>query len=361
MAHRIRVLLVLGLLLAMSSFTQANPGGVGDGVFDMQCGGACHGDSSLNQTSSASISIAVEGTPYLGQAISISATISGQQLSYSGGLGVFLLTDITGHSDTPADADWDIISDSNGGVNNYLEGNLMAGQNNYSVSWTIKPTKLTTTIFYISIHHGGEDIPFFGIGQGMELEVLPIPENLPRLASDFQPKTSRPLGEETVISIETEEVSSMEVEWKVEGSIVNNIKVNLSKNGIWEFQVPAANQPSIIQWRAILDGEGPSQTTPWFTLVAQEPQFEVDQTAVYIQAFALFVFICGFVLSLQVKFSSEIQSEKQWEQSAEVVNEQMSDSAVTPPLPNGELPSGWTMEQWEWYGHEYVLEMEAAK
>ena len=25
-----------------------------------------------------------------------------------------------------------------------------------------------------------------------------------------------------------------------------------------------------------------------------------------------------------------------------------------PPLPESGLPEGWTMEQWEWYGHEWL-------
>ena len=83
MFRRIRILFVVTILLSLSSFTQANPGGVGDGVFDMQCGGACHGDSSLNQTSSATISLQVEGSPYLDQPIAISTVISGTELSYS--------------------------------------------------------------------------------------------------------------------------------------------------------------------------------------------------------------------------------------------------------------------------------------
>ncbi len=361
MAHRFRVLIVLGLLLAMSSFTQANPGGVGDGVFDMQCGGACHGDSSLNQTSSASISMNIEGTPYLDQPIAISTIISGTQLSYSGSIGVFLLTDTTGHSDTPADADWDIISDSNGGSNNYIEGNLMAGENNFSATWTLKPSKLAITTFYISIHHGGGDIPYFGIGQGVEVEVLPIPENLPRLASDFNPQTSRSIGEATIISVETEDVSKVDIEWKIEGSNTIFVVANQSENGIWTFEVPIANQPSSIQWRAILTGEGPSQTTPWFTLIAQEPPFEVDQTAVYLQSFALFVFICGLVLSLQVKMLTKNEVEKQWQQNEEVMGETIEQQRIVPPLPNGQLPPGWSMEQWEWYGHEYITEMEAGK
>jgi hypothetical protein len=360
MFPRVRVLLVLGLLLAMSSFTQANPGGVGDDVLDMQCGGACHGDSSLNQTSSASISIAVEGTPYLDQPVSITTTVSGQQLSYSGTVGLFLLTDVTGHSDTPADADWVIISDSNGGKNNYLEGQVNSRQNNYTVSWTVKPTQITNTTFYISIQHGGDDTPYFGISQGLEIEVLPIPDNLPRLSPDFTPQISRSLGEKTSLSIETEDVSSISIEWKVEGSTPNIVAANMSATGIWEFEVPASNQPSSIQWRAVLEGQGPSQTTPWFTLISQESAFEVDQTAVYIQAFALLLFVCGFVLTLHIKFIRTNDSVKQWGQTDDLLVDEI-ESKSPPPLPNGQLPAGWNMEQWEWYGHEYIQEMEEGR
>ena len=359
MFRRIRVLLVLFLLLSLSTFSQANPGGVGDGVFDMQCGGACHGDSSLNQTSSAIIEFEIQGTPYLEQPISINAVASGSQLSVYDNIGMFLLTDTTGHSDTPKDAGWEILSDSNGGTNNYLEGSMDAGMDNFSVSWTIKPIELTTTTFYVSIHHGGDDIPYFGISQGLNLEVLPIPDNLPRLAADFIPQTTRNLGEETTVKIETEDVSGVLIEWKVEGSTITTVNANFSENGIWHFTVPASNQPSMLQWRAILDGEGPSQTTPWFTLVAQEPPFEVDETAVYLQSFALFVFVIGIVLTLQTKLSRDLSEQKQWEQTEAIINQEPSNNS--PPLPNGELPPGWTMEQWEWYGHEYLNEQEAGK
>ena len=27
---------------------------------------------------------------------------------------------------------------------------------------------------------------------------------------------------------------------------------------------------------------------------------------------------------------------------------------IAPPVPESGLPEGWTMEQWEWYGHEWL-------
>ena len=39
------------------------------------------------------------------------------------------------------------------------------------------------------------------------------------------------------------------------------------------------------------------------------------------------------------------------EESKPVVEEKPSNA---PPLPETGLPEGWTMEQWEWYGHEWM-------
>ena len=29
-----------------------------------------------------------------------------------------------------------------------------------------------------------------------------------------------------------------------------------------------------------------------------------------------------------------------------------------PPLPQSGLPQGWTMEQWKWYGHQYLEQLD---
>jgi len=85
-------------LLAFTSLGGANPGGVGDGDFDMQCGGACHGDASQNQTSPALLELSIDGDVYFGLPVSITASVSGIQFSSSDAIGLFLLTDVTGHS-----------------------------------------------------------------------------------------------------------------------------------------------------------------------------------------------------------------------------------------------------------------------
>jgi hypothetical protein len=39
---------------------------------------------------------------------------------------------------------------------------------------------------------------------------------------------------------------------------------------------------------------------------------------------------------------------------AEVAAAATQPPAQTAPLPEGGLPAGWTMEQWQWYGHEWL-------
>ena len=185
--NRVIMISAMIILLGFTSFGGANPGGVGDGNFDMQCGGACHGDASQNQTSPALLELTLDSTAYLDLPVSVTAKVSGIQFSSSDKVGLFLITDTTGHSDLPEDADWMVISDQNGGANNYIELAGSSLSSEYTVSWTIKPETLQPTNFYLSIHHGSENTPFFGISDALTVNPENIPDNLPRLASDYSP------------------------------------------------------------------------------------------------------------------------------------------------------------------------------
>ena len=118
---RIKATIILCLLLLATNLGAAEPGGVGDGVYDMQCGGACHGDSDQNATSSASLILTTESHIYAGQATTFSLQVESLTSSPYAPIGLFLLSDTTGYRDTPQDIGWQILSDSNGAVNNYIE------------------------------------------------------------------------------------------------------------------------------------------------------------------------------------------------------------------------------------------------
>ena len=301
--RRLSVLaLVLALLMA-PTFGSANPNGVGSGTFDVQCGGACHGDADMNRSSSASVSVHAPSIAYEGLLTSVSVTVSNIETTQTGLLGFFLLSDLSGAEDTPADAGWTIVSNSEGGSENYVEATIAPGQTEHTVHWTLRAPQVGTATLYAAIHHGTEDgseAPFFGAStQPATVEVREVPENLPRLAADFEPPVRRDVGQSTMLRLPTEDVSAVSVEWRIAGGEVRAASVSSVDEGIWTLELPASLQPVQLEWRAVLKGEGPAQTTPWFQLQSEEPAWTVDETAAYVQSFAmLLVFMVAF-LSLQ--------------------------------------------------------------
>ena len=271
-----------------------------------------------------------------------------------------MLTDTTGHSDTPQDAGWEVLSDVNGGSNNYVEIMLEPGQDDVNVTWVVRPAAVGTTPFYAAIHHGGSSTPYFGItAEPLAVIVEQVPENLPQLDPNFTPPTSRIIGESTTLEITTLRAEQLTVEWRYDGGPLNVQSLNSTESNVWSTEFPAALQPSTIQWRVILDGEGPIQTTPWFTLISEEPSWEVDQLAVYMQAFALLTFVAGLVLVLQSRFTRRDEI-KAYDQTMQILpngaldGEDLTDESSGPPIPASGLPDGWNKEQWSWYGDDYL-------
>ena len=224
----------------------------------------------------------------------------------------------------------------------------------YTISWTVKPTVIESTTFYLSIHHGGQNTPYFAISSGVNIDVLPVPDNLPRLSSDYSPIISRDLGQQTTVPVVTSDVDELAIEWRLVDRPSNSINATLVDNNSWEFELPPALQPSIIEWRAVMDGDGPTQTTPWFRIAAQEPALEVNQWQVYLQSFAFCIFFLTLVLTLQSRYLNNHEDLPMKIDQTNLVPQQEDPVDGTLPLPEGGLPDGWTMEQWKWYGHEYL-------
>ncbi|MDP6194475.1 MAG: hypothetical protein QF880_01985 [Candidatus Poseidonia sp.] len=296
------VLVVLTLLLA-PSLGSANPNGVGSGTFDAQCGGACHGDADMNRSSTATVVIDAPSVAYEGLLTSVSVTVSNIETTTTGLLGFFLLSDLSGAGDTPADAGWTIVSNSEGGSENYVEAVIASGQTQHTVHWTLRAPPVGTSTLHAAIHHGSEDgseAPFFGATVSpTTIEVVEVPEDLPRLATEFEPPVRRTVGASTTVALSTEHVSDVSIEWRVSGGQANTVSVTSVADDMWSFELPASLQPVQVEWRAHLEGDGPDQTTPWFQLQSDEPSWTVDETAAYVQSLAmLLVFMVAF-LSLQ--------------------------------------------------------------
>ena len=117
-----KLILILALLLIIPLHASGNPGGVGNGLENMQCGGACHGDANQNATSNLQLNLQPSGTVWVGQPTEITVQISGFDTSHDvDQVGIFLLSSTNANGDIPTTDGWSILSDGMGGSNNYIE------------------------------------------------------------------------------------------------------------------------------------------------------------------------------------------------------------------------------------------------
>jgi len=355
---RLKIAIILLLMILSTTISTANPGGKGDAVRSRDCAGSCHGSSSTNGSSGAELVIQFQDEVYAGLLTEVETRVSFAEVSSNNMVGLTLLVNTDGAKDLPAIDGWEIITDPNGGTNNYVEiVDSFSAESMVSQKWTLRaPSTPGDYTLYLGIQHGSPSggIAMTGISSSQPVTVDEVPENLPRLADDWQPVNSRQVGEVTVITLDTVNTDSVIVELQSGGEIIN-LEVIDDK-----VTIPAAVNPGIVQWRVILDGDGPTQTSPWFRLNAVEPGWGVDETALYLQGFALFILFAGLVL-VQKPSSTSNQSNK-YDYTAEVNSQsgtllqesyQVQDNSIQ-PLPADGLPEGWTMEQWEYYGNEYA-------
>ena len=311
---RIFTLFVVASLLLVPTMGSANPNGVGEGTFDAQCGGACHGDADMNRSSASTVTVSGPSTAYEGLPTSVDVTVSNIETTVSGLLGIFLLSDLSGAGDTPADDGWTIVSNSEGGTQNYVEVLVEPGQTEHTVSWTLRAPTTGSYGLHAAIHHGthdGSEAPFFGSTiEPIEINVVPVPEDLPRLSPSFEPPVVRTVGEMTNVQLSTQAVDAVQVEWRVSGGPVQTATVVQLDQETWTFELPASLQPVTVEWRAHLQGEGPEQSTPWFALQSEDPSWSVDETAAYVQSLAMLLLFMVAFMSLQRRNGDPIETTK---------------------------------------------------
>jgi len=360
---RFKIAVVLLLMILSTTVSTANPGGKGDSVRSRDCAGSCHGDPSINGMSDAELDIQYQEEVYAGLLTEIKTIVSFADVSSNNMVGLTLLANPDGAKDLPASEGWEIITDPNGGKNNYVEiVDSFSSVSMISQTWTLRaPSNPGNYNLYLGIQHGSPQggVAMTGFSESKQVTVTEVPENLPRLSEDWEPINKRDLGEETVITLETVNTEKATVEMKNGAEIIILPVVND------KFTIPPAVNPGVVEWRVILEGEGPTQISPWFRLTAQEPGWEVDEFALYMQSFALFIICIGIVVirrpghksSKDSKYDNTSEVNSQFSQIDHAQDTKHQEYTV-PPLPEGGLPDGWNMEQWEYYGHEYLEEME---
>lgn len=363
---RIKIVLVLILMVVSTTISTANPGGKGDDIRSRDCAGSCHASSSSNGISSATLGITLPDEVYAGLLMEIVTSVEGVDVSSKNLVGMALLINSEGAKDLPANDGWEVITDPNGGINNYVEiSDSFSSQTSVNRSWTLRaPSTPGSYELFLAVQHGSQEggVAMSGISDSVAVQVLTVPENLPQLSPEWKPINLRMIGEETIITLETLNTESSTVELK-NGAEISTIPVI---DG--EFTIPAAVNPGTVEWRVILEGEGPTQISPWFRLTAQTPGWEVDETSLYLQGFALFLLGAGLVIIQRPK---EETTDKKYDNTEHVIeldtpvapiNAQPTEVANEgPPLPAEGLPVGWTMEQWKYYGSEHLKNLQGGE
>ena len=264
---RVKVIIMLCVLLLSTTVSTANPGGKGDDVRSRDCAGSCHASSSSNGVSTAILDITFPNEVYAGLLIEIQTSVESVDVSSKNMVGISLLINSDGAKDLPANDGWEVITDPNGGTNNYVEiTDSFSSQNTVNRSWTLRaPSEPGNYELYLAVQHGTPEggVAMSGISDIKSVLVVEVPENLPRLSPDWEPINTRGLGEETTITLDTLNTDSATVE------LMNGAEVIVIPVVDDQFTIPAAVNPGIVQWRVILEGEGPTQTSPWFRITAR--------------------------------------------------------------------------------------------
>ena len=307
------VLVMLCTLTLMVSPSLAKPGGQGDADRDFSCADSCHVGESGGQ-SSATIEIELDrDRVFAGQVISISVKVDNMQLSKKGLVGVFLMSPVSnGVGKSITDSGWTVIQDPNGGSNNFVEKPVLSSSQGATFTWIVRvPSEIGSVSIDAAIHHGADpnpdEIAFQATsGQPLSVEIESMPDDLPRLSPEWEPISSRLIGELSTIELETIDVETVEVEWRFEESgSIQHAEVSSGGSGRWSFLLPATTGEANLSWRVKLSNPALEETTPWFTLSSNDPSYDIDEFALFMQAFAFGLLVAAMAIALQRRtFSS---------------------------------------------------------
>ncbi len=339
---------ILLVMLIATQATLANPGGEGDADRDFTCGGSCHGDPGFNAQSSATITTVADSTAFAGTAYQFDVSISTSELSSTRLMGVFLLSSTNGNGDHPEENGWHIIQDSNGGSSNYVES-VVPSDGTISLTWVLlAPDSPQSTQLMVEIHHGDSpnnlDRAYLGISHPHEIDVGPIPENLPGFATDWTAPASRVMGDTSPLLIQTQNSTSIEVLWMLEGeSNAHSASIVTDGDDQWLVELPATMGDARLMYQVTTSNGDYDVQQPWLTIGTRAADFEGSLWGARLQSFASAFMIIAFMIAMQgmlqpnprrdeLDYTAEVEAA---EAETASVQEPSIDAETPPPPPPG--------------------------
>lgn len=359
----LRRALLVGLLTLMIGLTPsltANPGGEGNGEQDFTCGGSCHGDPGLSGESSALLTMSADREPYAGGPVEVSLNAAGMELSERRVVGFFLLSSTNGVRDTPADGGWTLLSDGAGGADNYVETHVLDADAGATITWSLRApaTEGSHTLFGV-IQHGGDGVARLSTTASITIGVGPVPENLPQIAADWTPPTTRTIGEATELTVPAVNTTALTLEWRLGTDGPTQAIEAFQKEGLWVVTLPAALSELDVQYRFRMTNADFDERSTWVTLSAGEESYAGDMTALRLQMCGILFGTLALVIALQRRFGrTEAEETVIIHDMTNMVVGQLTQEKATLSMNDPRRPSNWSDEHWMYYGEEHIRSLE---
>lgn len=343
MRGRSLVLLTVAAMLLATQGSVANPGGEGNDNRDFTCGGSCHGDPALSGVSSAVISIDSSATAFAGTAYQFDTTIEIHEISHSRLLGVFLLGSTDGNGDQPSDYGWTIIQDPSGGTANYVEVTV-PNSGIVSLSWVLNaPSNTGDVELIVAVHHGAGypgDVAYLGVSSTQSIEVNPVPANMPGFAADWTAPNYRVTGDTSPVSIHTQNVTDLSVEWKLEGESLSHLAmVDEGGEDEWLVHLPATMGEGRMVYRVTTSNGQFDVVQPWLTMGTAPPEFDGTVWGARAQGLAGAFMIIALMVTLQGMLQPARRKDD-LDQTAEVeaADESSAEPVADEAMPESAMP-----------------------
>jgi hypothetical protein len=289
------------------------PGGNGDASQEYDSGGSCHG----TQGSGSITGTASTLSPTVGQSITVTITVTANELSSLNKVGVFLVRALQTSNSKPDVDGWVILSDPNGHQFNYVEKTAGGVGSPVDFTWTLKvPTLPGTYNLYARTHHGGGGTAYYmDFTSGLLFTVVPAVAGRPEI--NHQPPTGVQPGAQIVINAAVVNATIVNLTWK-NTSMASSLTVTMTNTStqsghgwVYTATIPAQSGPTRIDYAINATGSGGSFVST-YTLSVTEPTTttgftQEEQIAWLLTLAAVMTIIAGIIAVCYMIFRQRIK------------------------------------------------------